>query len=1104
MFATLRSKMILLLTVTMTVTGAAVMYLTHQQVGDAMLKVEGHSARNVLELTEATIRGGYNRLVSDKLGILSRLKSDLKDATQIASSVLDAHRSLAERRIVSREEAQSLALTWLRGMRFDEGEHFILGPDGVVLASTAEYLEGTDISTTRDLKGRLLLESAGHNSLDSEGEPAIFVWPGARSKQVVEKMAHFLPVKGWDWTLGSVIDFKDIEAESQKNLATIVAVLKKTFERIRIGESGYVFLFNGERELIIPPPNVTGGVSDSGRQRLDLLANAAREGQVPIRYADPFSDGDVLVESFATYFKAFDWYVAVVTPVGEIQKPAQELVAKQSFIVGLVFIMGLLAAFFLIHRIYSPLDVLADYAKSIPRQDFTLEHSAEDRALQQLADRHDGDEVGRLANAFAFMDRELRKNIRQVIASMAAKERLEVAEQTARAKDEFVANISHEMRTPLHGLLGMVDLLLQGELGAKQERFAQSIREAGKSLLIVINDILDFSKIGALKLKLESTRFALEELVEGVAEQIAEGAQAKGLELIFSVAPECQRAFLGDAARLRQVLLNLCSNAVKFTKSGEIALRVTMDYERDSRCRVRFEVSDSGIGMTAEQVARVFDPFEQADSSTTRRYGGTGLGLAISKRLVELMGGKIWVHSTTSDGSRFWFTVTLTRLTNATRDIPGRAPSPVVSQVLLVHDNVTACQVLAARMQQFGIETTSVHNAIDALRLLRSEDHDDAPFDMALIDNPVDTGGIDLARSIHQDDELSSLRVVLMVPMAGDDSCEREAADLGATCLTKPVRQAVLRGCLYGVTSTEVNDKGYVTHCVEPRAREAGNIRAHVLVVEDSPLNQELTREMLTRSGCRVTVAEDGRKAVQALENHQFDLIFMDCQMPEMDGYEATHLIRQREAAEGGNRHIPIIALTANSRRCDSEACERAGMDDYLGKPFSPGQLRNKLEKWLAQPSTVFTHGGGAHPCNRHFDNNVDLNGSDATQLDEAALDNIRFAADDGSSNLLDRLIDIYFENSPKLIEDIRLGIESNKPDSVRIAAHTLKSSSASLGIQRFARLCKDLEDRAITKELAGSEELLATIQDMLPSIFSRLDEERSGTNPQPDCRQIT
>jgi two-component system, sensor histidine kinase len=1096
--------MILLLTLTMAVTAAAVMYFTHRQVGDAMLKAEERLARNVLELTELTIRGGYNRLVSDKLAILSRLKSELKNSTEVAASVLDTYRSLAERGILSREEAQSLTLTWLRNLRFGDGELFILGPDGVILAGTAEYLEGTDMGSIRDLKGRLLLEATGYGSLDSEGGPAIFVWPTPRPAQGVQQMAHFLPVESWGWTLGSLADFKDIEAESQKNLDAIVTSLKKTFEKIRIGESGYVFLFNGESELVIPPPGVTLGVSDVERQRLDTLANAVGKAQVPIRYVDPFSEGDVLVESFATYFKAFDWYLVVVAPVDEIQSPAQALVANQSLIIGLVFVMGLLAAFFMIARIYSPLDVLAAYAKSLPGQDFTVEHSAEDDAIRQLADRYDSDEVGRLANAFAFMDRELRKNIRQVIASMAAKERLQAAEQTARAKDKFLANMSHEMRTPLHGILGTADLLLQGELSAKQKRFAQSISDSGKSLLSVINDMLDFSKIEALKLKLESTRFVLEELVEEVTEQIAESAQAKGLELIVSVAPECQGAFLGDATRLRQVLLNLCSNAVKFTKSGEIELRATMDYQRDSQCRVRVEVSDSGIGMTAAQVARVFDPFEQADNSTTRRFGGTGLGLSISKRLVELMQGQIWVHSTTNGGSRFWFTVALTRLTNATRDIRDRAPSPAVSQALLVHDNVAACKVLAARMRQFGVETTSVHNAIDALRLLRSEDHDDVPFDMALIDHPADTGGIDLARTIHQDGRLSSLRLILMVPMAGDDSRECEAADLGGICLTKPVRQAVLRDCLCGATSTEVNDKGHVTDRVEPRARESGNTRAHVLVVEDSPLNQELTREMLTGSGCRVTVVEDGRKALQTLGDNHFDLIFMDCQMPELDGYETTRLIRQREATEGGNRHIPIIALTANSRRCDCEACEAAGMDDYLGKPFSPGQLRDKLEQWIAQASTDATHRGGTPPCNRHFDNATDSNDPDAALLDQAALDNIRVAADDGSSNLLDRLIDIYFESSPKLIENIRLGIESNEPDSVRIAAHTLKSSSASLGAKRIARLCKDLEDKATTRKLAGSEELLVTIRGMLPAVISRLDEERSGTRPQPGYRQIT
>ncbi|GMQ75753.1 MAG: hypothetical protein BMS9Abin01_1010 [Gammaproteobacteria bacterium] len=1095
--------MILLLTVTMVVTGAALMYFTHRQVGEAMLNAEEHLARNVLELTELTIRGGYNRLVSDKLAILSRLKSELKDATKVAASVLDAYRSLAERRVLSREEAQSLAITWLRGMRFDDGELFILGPDGVILAGTAEYLEGTDIGSTRDLKGRLLLETTGYDSLDFDGGPAIFVWPGSRPKPGVKKMADFLPVKDWGWTLGSLVDFKDIEAESQKNMDAIVSALDKTFAKIRIGESGYVFLFNGERELVIPPPGVTRGVSDIERQRLDILANAVREGQVPIRYVDPFSEGEVLVESFATYFKAFDWYLAVVAPVDEIQRPAQELVADQSLIIGLVFVMGLFAAFFIIARIYSPLDVLAAYAKSLPGQDFTVEHSTEDRAIRQLADRYNRDEVGRLANAFTFMDRELRKNIRKVIASMAAKERLEAAEQTARAKDKFLANMSHEMRTPLHGILGMTDLLLQGELSAKQKRFAQSISESGESLLSVINDILDFSKIVALKLKLESTCFALGQLVEGVAEQIAEGAQGRGLELIVSVAPECQGEFLGDAARLRQVLLNLCSNAVKFTKRGEIVIRATAVSQRDSQCQIRFEVRDSGVGMSPGQIARVFDPFEQADSSTTRRYGGTGLGLAISKRLVELMQGRIGVQSTRNGGSTFWFTVALTRRASTTPDIRGRAPSPAVSRVLLVHNNTTACEVLAARIQQFGIETTAVHNAVDALRLLRPDGHGDSPFDMALIDHPADTGRIDLARIIHQNGTLSPVRLVLMVPIVGDDSYEREAAELDAVCLTKPVRQAVLRDCLYGATSTVINGKGHATHRSESRETEPGNIRAHILVVEDSPLNQELTREMLSRSGCRVTVAKDGREAVHAVEKNDFDLIFMDCQMPEMDGYETTRQIRQREATEGDNRHIPIIALTASSRRRDCKACEAAGMDDYLGKPFGLGQLRDKLEQWLPPPSIDATDRGATLPRNRQFENDADLNDPDVALLDEAALDNIRVAGEDGSSELLDRLIDIYFENSPKLIEDIRLGIESNDPDSVRIAAHTLRSSSASLGAKRLASLCEDLEDKATIRELAGSDELLATIRGMLPTIYSRLDEERSGTRPLPGCRQI-
>jgi len=1094
--------MILLLTVTMAVTGAAVMYFTHRQVGEAMLQAEEHSARNVLELTELTIRGGYKRLVSDKLAILSRLKHELKGITNVAASVLHGYRSLAERGILTREEAQALAITWVRSLEFGEGELVILGPGGVVLAGTGRYLEGTDIGSTRDLKGRLLLDAPTHDGLDSRGGPAIFVWPGEGPERGVKKMAHFLPFESWGWTLGGLIDFKDIEAESQKNLDAIVAVLRKTFEKISIGENGYVFLFNGNRELVISPPGASNYIDSTARQRLDMLVKAVASGAGQVRYVDPFSDGGVLVESFATYFKAFDWYLAVVTPVDEINRPAQVLVADQSFIIGLVFVMGLLAAFLMIARIYSPLKVLAAYAKSLPSQNFTVEDSAEDLAIRQLSDRYKGDEVGRLARAFTFMDRELRKNIRQSIASMAAKERLEAAEQTARAKDKFLANMSHEMRTPLHGVLGMADLLLQGELNAKQVRFVQTISESGKSLLNVIDDILDFSKMEARKLTLESTRFELVDLVEEVAEQVAEGAQSRGLEILCWVAPECEGAFLGDAARLRRVLLNLCSNAVKFTKRGEIVLCATMDDRRDSRCQVRFEVSDSGIGMSPGQMARVFDPFEQADSSTTRRFGGTGLGLAISKRLVELMHGEIGVESVRDSGSTFWFTVALTRHVGATRAIAG-GPRARFSRVLLVHNNATACMVHAKRMRQLGVETTTAHTAAVAMRLLQQGGRASIPFDMVLVDQAIDTGRLDLVRTIRLDATLSPMRLVIMVPMLGDESYEREATDLDATCLTKPIRQAVLRDCLHDETVIETSDASHASPLVQTLEPMPGERRTQVLVVEDSPLNQELTLEMLTGAGYGVTVVSDGRKALQALGCKHFDLIFMDCQMPEMDGYETTRLIRQQEIGDGNGRRIPIIALTANTRQRDYDACKASGMDDYLGKPFSLDKLKEKLDHWLnsACGDAAIRDDLPAHAGS--YDNVVALQNSGEVTLNQAALNNVRIAGKTGSSELLDRLIDIYFEYSPKLIEDIHLAIESNEPDSVRNAAHTLKSSSASLGADCIAKLCKELEERAAATELDGSHELLAAIQSMLPAVLSRLDDERSATRPPPGRRQV-
>ncbi|MCB1279274.1 response regulator [Prosthecobacter sp.] len=687
----------------------------------------------------------------------------------------------------------------------------------------------------------------------------------------------------------------------------------------------------------------------------------------------------------------------------------------------------------------------------------TVQRDSDSKAVRMIGTNWDITEAKLAAEKLQAMNAEL----------LAAKAE---AERANHAKSEFLAQMSHEIRTPMNGIIGMTGVALNTKLTAEQREYLDLVRSSADALLAVINDVLDFSKIEAGKLSLDHTEFRMREIIGDTMKTLANRANEKKLELACHFHLDVPEMLSGDPGRLRQIVVNLVGNAIKFTHAGEVVLDVEMESESEDSCILHFAVRDTGIGIPADKQAAIFEAFTQADTSTTREYGGTGLGLAISARLVGLMGGNIWVESEVGKGSTFHFTAKLGRaVDSAEHGVPSRLARLHELRVLVVDDNATNRRILEETLGSWNMRPTLADGGVAAIEVMKRAAESGAPFGIVLLDfHMPKMDGFTLATRLR---EIAPTPVVMLTsgPRSGDAERSRE---LGiASCLTKPVKQSELLDAMLGALHVGRSLRGHRTAPpnTSSAAKGTGERRLRVLVAEDNAVNQKLAALLLGEKGHTFVIVPNGREAFIKVKRESFDLVLMDVQMPEMDGFQATAAIRAYEKSAGG--HLPIIAMTAHALKGDRERCLAAGMDGYVSKPIQPADLWSAVEELL--PSVASSKQPSATPAM------ATLHPEDAAIRDHA----LKSASN--NPDFLRQLIKVFIAESETLMSGIHAAVADGDAKALHGHAHSLKGALALFGSNAATTAAQQLE-------FVGREE---RIQDAAEA-FEKLETEIARLRP--------